>query len=100
MVWKSLTLAGAVAVSLAAAPDNDYVLGSGAHARSYLHRTSRGSLVELPLGWYAEKGGGWGMSPGFDTAHPQTRRLTSYECVFCHAAYPKIPANHDAPGSE
>src|SRR5438876_641510 len=78
----------------------DYVLGSGSHARSYLHRTSRGSLVELPLGWYAEKRGSWGMSPGFDTAHPQTRRLTSYECVFCHTGYPKIPPNHEAQGSE
>jgi predicted CXXCH cytochrome family protein len=78
----------------------DYVLGSGAHARSYLHRTPRGSLIELPLGWYAEKGGYWGMSPGFDTAHPITRRLTSYECVFCHTAYPQIPAGHENSGSE
>jgi len=29
----------------------DYVLGSGNHARSYLHRTPRGTLIELPLGW-------------------------------------------------
>ena len=28
----------------------DYVLGSGNHARSYLHRTSRGTFIELPLG--------------------------------------------------
>jgi tetratricopeptide (TPR) repeat protein len=78
----------------------DYVLGSGNHARSYLHRTARGTLIELPLGWYAEKGGYWGMSPGFDSLHPATRRLTSYECVFCHDGYPRIPAGHDAPGSE
>src|SRR5215471_1783613 len=31
----------------------DYILGSGNHARSYLHRTARGTLIELPLGWYA-----------------------------------------------
>ena len=30
----------------------DYVLGSGNHARSYLHRTAAGTLIELPLGWY------------------------------------------------
>jgi hypothetical protein len=78
----------------------DYVLGSGNHARSYLHRTARGTLIELPLGWYAEKGGFWGMSPGFDSGHPATRRLISYECVFCHNGYPRIPAGHDAPGSE
>jgi predicted CXXCH cytochrome family protein len=78
----------------------DYVLGSGNHARSYLHRTARGTLIELPLGWYSEKGGYWGMSPGFDSRHPTTRRLVSYECVFCHNGYPRIPAGHDAPGSE
>ena len=78
----------------------DYVLGSGNHARSYLHRTARGTLIELPLGWYAEKGGYWGMSPGFDSRHPATRRLVSYECIFCHDGYPRIPAGHDAPGSE
>jgi tetratricopeptide (TPR) repeat protein len=78
----------------------DYVLGSGNHARSYLHRTARGTLIELPLGWYSEKGGYWQMSPGFDSRRPATRRLISYECVFCHDGYPRIPAGHDAPGSE
>ena len=76
----------------------DFVIGSGNHARSYLHRTVSGGYIELPLGWYAEKGGYWAMSPGFDAAHPQTRRFVSYECVFCHDAYPKIPAGHEAPG--
>ena len=78
----------------------DYLIGSGNHARSYFHRTERGTLIELPLGWYAEKNGSWGMSPGFDSLHPATRRLASYECVFCHDAYPNIPPGHDAPGSE
>ena len=78
----------------------DYVLGSGNHARSYLHRTARGTLIELPLGWYSEKGGYWAMSPGFDSRHPITRRLVSYECIFCHDGYPRIPAGHEAPGSE
>jgi predicted CXXCH cytochrome family protein len=78
----------------------DYVLGSGNHARSYLHRTARGTFIELPLGWYSEKGGSWGMSPGFDSRHPITRRMVSYECIFCHDAIPRIPAAHDAPGSE
>jgi predicted CXXCH cytochrome family protein len=78
----------------------DYVLGSGNHARSYLHRTARGTLIELPLGWYAEKGGYWAMSPGFDSRHPATRRLISYECLFCHNGYPRIPAGHESPGRE
>src|SRR5438309_1601300 len=61
----------------------DYVMGSGNHARSYLHRTERGMLIELPLGWYPQKSGSWGMVPGSDTAHPQTRRFVSYKCMFC-----------------
>ena len=78
----------------------DYVMGSGNHARSYLHRTERGMLIELPLGWYPDKGGEWGMVPGSDTSHPQTRRFVSYKCMFCHNGYPNIPAANEAPGSD
>jgi cytochrome c-type biogenesis protein CcmH/NrfG len=78
----------------------DYVMGSGNHARSYLHRTERGMLIELPLGWYPDKGGKWGMVPGSDTEHPQTRRFVSYKCMFCHNGYPDIPAANQIPGSD
>jgi len=78
----------------------DYVIGSGNHAVSYLHRTASGGYIELPLGWYPEKGGYFAMSPGFDARHPATRRFVSYECIFCHDAIPKIPAGHDTPGSD
>src|SRR5581483_613507 len=33
----------------------DYVMGSGNHAKTYLHLTPRGALQQLPLGWYAEQ---------------------------------------------
>ncbi|MES1256861.1 MAG: tetratricopeptide repeat protein, partial [Acidobacteriota bacterium] len=78
----------------------DYVIGSGKHARSYLHRTSHGALIELPLGWYAENGGIWGMSPGFDSRHPGTRRLLPYECIYCHDGYPNVPKANPEPGAE
>jgi len=78
----------------------DYVMGSGNHVRTYLHRTTRGPLIELPLAWYAEKGGSWAMNPGYDTAAPDTRRKVGYDCMFCHNSYPEIPAGHDAIGSE
>ncbi|SPE41049.1 Tetratricopeptide TPR_2 repeat protein (fragment) [Candidatus Sulfopaludibacter sp. SbA3] len=78
----------------------DYVMGSGNHARSYLHRTERGMLIELPLGWYPDKGGEWGMVPGSDTQHPQTRRFISYKCMFCHNGYPDTPAANETPGSD
>ncbi len=77
----------------------DYVMGSGNHARTYLHRTAADTLIELPLGWYAEKGGYWAMNPGYDRPdHEGFRRLISYDCMFCHNAYPKIPARNEMPG--
>jgi predicted CXXCH cytochrome family protein len=78
----------------------DYVMGSGNHARSYLHRTERGMLIELPLGWYPDHGGEWAMVPGSDTQHPQTRRFISYKCMFCHNGYPSIPSANQLPGSD
>jgi tetratricopeptide (TPR) repeat protein len=76
----------------------DFVLGSGNHARTYLHRRADGTLVELPLSWYAEKGGTWAMSPGYDRPDHQglTRRVT-YDCMFCHNAYPETPAANASP---
>jgi tetratricopeptide (TPR) repeat protein len=78
----------------------DYVLGAGDHARSYLHRTARGSFIELPLGWYSENGGHWGMNPGFDSRHPQTRRMVSSDCIFCHDGYPGTTSPGATTGAE
>jgi predicted CXXCH cytochrome family protein len=79
----------------------DFVLGSGNHARTYLHLTPRNTLEQLPLGWYAEKGGNWGMNPGYDRAdHPGSTRVIHYECMFCHNAYPRIPQGHQETGAE
>ncbi|MBS1824519.1 MAG: tetratricopeptide repeat protein [Acidobacteria bacterium] len=76
-----------------------YVMGSGNAARSYLHRTPQGRLAELPVAWYAEKGGYFAMSPGYDRPdHQGFRRKISTDCMFCHNAY---PANRDVtPASE
>jgi hypothetical protein len=75
-------------------------MGSSNHVRSYLHRTERGALTELPLAWYAEKGGMWAMGPGHDRDYMLPPRAIAYECMFCHNAYPRIPSGHDEPGSE
>ena len=40
------------------------------------------------------------MSPGSDSDHPRTRRFISYKCMFCHNGIPRIPAGHEAPGSD
>lgn len=67
----------------------DFVIGSGNHARTYLHRAADGTLVELPVSWYSEMGGHWGMSPGYDRAAQQDfRRTVGNDCLFCHNAYP------------
>jgi hypothetical protein len=78
----------------------DFVMGSGNHARAYLHLTSRHTLQQLPLGWYSEKGGYWAMSPGFDRPdYPGSTRVVTYECMFCHNAYPAIPQGHEEAGA-
>ena len=77
----------------------DYVLGSGNHSRTLLHLTEQNTLQELPLGWYSEKGGFWGMNPGYDRPdYAGSVRPIYYECMFCHNGYPKIPegAQRDA----
>lgn len=63
----------------------DYVMGSGNHARTYIHQYPNGKLIEMPVGWYAEKGGFLAMSPGFDAAvNADFRREISYDCLGCH----------------
>jgi hypothetical protein len=77
------------------------VLGSGNHSRTYLHLTNRNTLQQLPFGWYAEKGGYWGMNPGYDKPDfAGTTRLVGYQCMFCHNAYPRIPDGHREEGAE
>src|SRR5579864_5550661 len=67
----------------------DFVLGAGNHARTYLHRTDGGRLVELPLAWYSENGGTFAMNPGYEGPdHMDFRRKLDEECLFCHTAYP------------
>jgi Tfp pilus assembly protein PilF len=67
----------------------DFAIGSGNHARTFVHRTAQGRLIELPLSWYAENGGVWAMSPGYDRAdHLDFRREVNDKCLFCHSAYP------------
>jgi tetratricopeptide (TPR) repeat protein len=79
----------------------DYVLGSGNHALTFLHFTARNTLQQLPLGWYAEKGGYWAMNPGYDQLDYQgSTRVIHYECMSCHNAYPQIPASQREAGAE
>jgi predicted CXXCH cytochrome family protein len=73
----------------------DYYVGSANHARCYLHRTSSGGLVQLAVTWYAENGGAWAMSPGYDSPDQwYSQRGVPYECLFCHNAYSDVPATY------
>ena len=72
-----------------------YVIGSGNHAQSFLHRSANGEITELPVTWYAceQK---WGMSPGFDKPkHFDFTRKIDHGCMFCHNSYPKVEAGED-----
>jgi tetratricopeptide (TPR) repeat protein len=72
-----------------------FVLGSGNHSRTYLHKRPDGQLEEAPLAWYAEKGGYWAMNPGYDRPdHMDFRRKIDRECFFCHNAYPEVDAGN------
>jgi len=74
----------------------DYVIGSGNHSRSYLHRAPDGQLIELPVSWYSEGSGYWGMSPGYDRkGQKDFRRAITGECMFCHNGYPEGDAELD-----
>lgn len=67
-----------------------YVLGSGSHASTYVNRAASGKLVQLPLAWYAGRGGFWAMNPGYDRPdHMDFRREIGEDCLFCHNAYPR-----------
>ena len=79
----------------------DYFLGSGIHARAYLHRSADGRLLQLPVTWYSEKGGYWWMAPGYDSPdHIYGQRAITYDCIFCHNGYEAIPATHARLGDE
>ena len=78
-----------------------FVLGSGNHGRTYLHRTAAGALLQLPLGWYSRKEGHWGMSPGYDRPdHKGFRRRVNHACMFCHNGYPEIERGSDDSGMD
>ena len=76
-----------------------YIIGSGNHARSYLHLSPSGELTQLPVTWYTvEKR--WGMSPGYDKQrHFDFTRGIDHGCFFCHNAYPELPAGGDRYGA-
>jgi predicted CXXCH cytochrome family protein len=74
----------------------DYWFGSGRHARSYLSRTPRGELIELPVSWYSGDGGSWAMSPGYDRPdHAGFSRKIGSRCLFCHNADPGAAADSE-----
>ncbi len=76
-----------------------WVLGSGNHARTYLYQTPAGEMYQLPMAWYSQEKR-WGMAPGYDRPdHEGVMRRVRRECMFCHNAYPDVPAGSDAYGA-
>ncbi len=55
-----------------------FSIGSGNHARSFLHAAPNGTLTQLPLTWYTQEKA-WAMSPGYDRpAHAGFSRQIAY----------------------
>ncbi|RPI52430.1 MAG: tetratricopeptide repeat protein [Acidobacteria bacterium] len=76
-----------------------HVVGSGNHARTFLHRSPDGRLREMPVSWYADRGGYWAMSPGYDRpAHLDFRRVIMEDCMSCHNGYPRAGVQNDGTG--
>jgi tetratricopeptide (TPR) repeat protein len=83
-----------------------YVIGSGNHAQTFVHRNTDGRLFEMPVSWYSGQqrrdrsaGGYWAMSPGYDkSAHQGFRRLINQDCMSCHNGYPRAPVTDDGNG--
>jgi predicted CXXCH cytochrome family protein len=77
----------------------EYVIGSGNHARTFVHRAPDGRLLQLPVSWYADRGGHWAMSPGYDRpAHLDFRRVIDEGCMSCHNGYPRGQLQDDGTG--
>jgi tetratricopeptide (TPR) repeat protein len=76
-----------------------WVLGSGSTSRSYVHQTEWGELYQLPIAWYSQTRS-WGMAPGYDRPdHKGFTRRIQRDCMFCHNAYPDVPAGADEHGA-
>jgi Flp pilus assembly protein TadD len=74
-----------------------FVIGSGRHARTYLHLDPGGEMTEMPVSWYTQERA-WGMSPGFDRAdQADFFRPITYTCLFCHNGLPPLPVASDSP---
>lgn len=69
----------------------DYIIGSGNHARAYLHRNAQGKLVELPVSWYVEQSGYWAMTTSFDRPDQSDMHgVINGQCMSCHNGYPQL----------
>jgi len=71
-----------------------HALGSGQHARTYLHLDEAGELIELPLTWYQQERR-WAMSPGYDRPdNARFTRVVDAGCLFCHMARPAVKVRY------
>jgi hypothetical protein len=77
-----------------------HVMGSGERARSYLHQSADGRIVELPVSCYPQEKR-WAMAPGYDRPnHAGFTRLVNHKCMFCHNGYPAIAPELARPGRD
>src|SRR5262249_4360252 len=71
------------------------------HARTYLHLTGQNKLIELPVAWYSENGGDWGMKPGDDRRdQSRFRRKKNPQGFFFLKPYPSTKHDTDRPHTQ
>lgn len=73
----------------------DAVVGSGAHAHSYLLQRD-GAVTQSPLTWFREKNA-FDLSPGFRDLRDRFERPVVAGCLFCHTD--GVAADRDAMNS-
>jgi tetratricopeptide (TPR) repeat protein len=68
------------------------IIGSGRHFRVLLSRTDAGAWMQLPLAWYTEGAGHWGVNPAMTgESHAGLGQPLSADCLRCHTSQ---TANH------
>ncbi|MBT8486446.1 MAG: tetratricopeptide repeat protein [Phycisphaerales bacterium] len=76
----------------------EYVIGSGAHSRTYLYTNEAGEIYQFPIAWHAELGD-FAMHNGFTQAnHRGFGRRVQRQCIGCHTAYTDVPDGSDVFG--
>jgi len=73
----------------------EWIIGSGAHSRTYLYTTPAGEVYQFPVAWQTAIDD-WEMHGGFpERFHGGFRRQIQRQCMGCHNRYLAMEDGHD-----